>query len=81
LFGLKKSVNIDEGTSDNGTQTLDEHIGNKKNIKQVVPDLFSDYEIEKKPITGNKFSSHLVNNYTIFANGNYSGNEFDLPGK
>jgi adenine-specific DNA-methyltransferase len=62
----------------NGTQTLDEHIGNKKETKELVFDLFSEHAIE----TNNSCSSvihHLMGNYTIFANSNYSGVEFELP--
>jgi adenine-specific DNA-methyltransferase len=63
----------------NGTQTLDEYIGNKKATQKEVPDLFSGYEIEERSGTDSKISSHLINHYTIYANGNYLGKEFDLP--
>jgi len=62
----------------NGTQTLDEHIGNKKEIQKTL-DLFSESLIEESTIVANKIASHLINNYTIFANGNYSGAEFQMP--
>jgi adenine-specific DNA-methyltransferase len=62
----------------NGTQTLDEHIGNKKENKKI-PDLFSESITEEKDLITNKIASYLINNYTIYANGNYSGCEFTLP--
>ncbi|MDR3219255.1 MAG: site-specific DNA-methyltransferase [Dysgonamonadaceae bacterium] len=62
----------------NGTQTLDEHIGNKKEI-QKTPDLFSSSLIEGNTFVANKIAHHLINNYTIFANGKYSGAEFQIP--
>jgi hypothetical protein len=63
----------------NGTQTLDEHIRNKKEAKQEVPDLFSEQESKNDNQTIGSVLSHLIDNYTIFANGNYSGVEFCLP--
>jgi adenine-specific DNA-methyltransferase len=62
----------------NGMQTLDEHIGNKKENKKI-PDLFSENIIAENTLTTNKTASHLINDYSIYANGNYSGIEFDLP--
>lgn len=65
----------------NGTQTLDNHTNEEKE-KEVVDNwnLFSGQEdvLEKKrPIKKGK--QHLINDFTILANGNYSGVEFELP--
>jgi adenine-specific DNA-methyltransferase len=62
----------------NGTQTLDEHIGNKKENKPM-PDLFTENLMEENTLVPNKIRIHLIDSYTIFANGNYSGVEFELP--
>ncbi|MDR3367111.1 MAG: site-specific DNA-methyltransferase [Prevotellaceae bacterium] len=64
----------------NGTQTLDEHIGNKRGTAKM-PDLFDENIAAKKSLTLGKIANHLVDNYTIFANENYSGAEFELPDK
>jgi len=64
----------------NGTKTLDEHINGNKTIEHEIPDLFSthgDENINQTII--NKTLPYLINNYTIFTNGNYSGIEFPLP--
>jgi adenine-specific DNA-methyltransferase len=64
----------------NGTKTLDEHISGKKEIKYEMPDLFADNEIENNNQTAmNNVSSYLIDNYSIFVNGNYIGTEFALP--
>ena len=64
----------------NGTQTLDEHINNKKEAKYEMPDLFLEQENKNSNQTvPNNVSSHLINNYAIFANGNYTSSEFALP--
>jgi adenine-specific DNA-methyltransferase len=62
----------------NGTQTLDEHIGNKKENKPML-DLFAENLMEENALVSNKIIIHLIDNYTIFANGSYSGTEFELP--
>jgi adenine-specific DNA-methyltransferase len=58
----------------NGTQTLNEHIGNKKETAKT-PDLFGGNIIKATGTT----VRHLIDNYTVLANGNYSGVEFELP--
>jgi adenine-specific DNA-methyltransferase len=63
----------------NGTQTLDEHISNKKEAREEMLNLFSEQESENDSQIISNILSHLVDNYTIFANGNYSGGEFCLP--
>jgi adenine-specific DNA-methyltransferase len=64
----------------NGTKTLDEHINNKKETKYEMLSLFLEQESENdNQIIVNNISSHLIDNYTIFANGNHSGMEFCLP--
>ena len=64
----------------NGTQTIDEHINNKKETKHEMPDLFLEQGNKKNSQTViNNTSSHLIDNYTIFANGNYTSTEFALP--
>ena len=60
-----------------GTQTLDKHLGNKKEITRM-PDLFSANLTIETSKTVNKITNHLINNYTIYTNGNYSGAEFEL---
>jgi adenine-specific DNA-methyltransferase len=62
----------------NGTQTLDEHINNQKETKEPVLDLFPEQAIGTMT-SCNSLIRHLVNNYTVFANNNYSGIEFELP--
>jgi adenine-specific DNA-methyltransferase len=62
----------------NGTQTLDEHIGNKKEIEKA-PDLFGENVILETNEVVNQIKRNLIDNYAIFANGNYSGKEFELP--
>ncbi|MDR2562309.1 MAG: site-specific DNA-methyltransferase [Prevotellaceae bacterium] len=62
----------------NGTQTLDEHIGNKKETKEIVLDLFSDQTTGTDNLCYS-IVRHLIDKYTIFANGNYSSVEFELP--
>jgi len=64
----------------NGTQTLDAHISNNKETKQELPNLFSEQTITNDNQTViNNVSPHLIDNYAIFTNGNYSGVEFCLP--
>jgi adenine-specific DNA-methyltransferase len=63
----------------NGTQTLDEYISNKKETKLKMPDLFSDQKSKNDNQIISNVLSHLIDNYTILANGNYSGEEFRLP--
>jgi adenine-specific DNA-methyltransferase len=62
----------------NGTQTLDEHISNKKEPKPKMLNLFSVQENDNQ-IINSSVLSHLVDNYTIYANDNYSVEEFCLP--
>jgi adenine-specific DNA-methyltransferase len=64
-----------------GTQTLNEHINNKKVIKKQYPNLFADDETDKKIVSPNKFLCRIINTYTIFVNSNYTGTEFTLPQK
>jgi adenine-specific DNA-methyltransferase len=61
----------------NGTQTLDEHLNDKEEIRNI-PSLFSEIETEKikKPVKTNHTS---IVDFSIFTNGNYSGKEFELP--
>jgi adenine-specific DNA-methyltransferase len=63
----------------NGTQTLDEHIGKKKTKRTETPTLFFENETEKAGIVPTLVLHHLIDKYTIYANGNYSGEEFCLP--
>ncbi|MDR1180725.1 MAG: site-specific DNA-methyltransferase [Bacteroidales bacterium] len=63
----------------NGTQTLDEHIGKKKTKGMETPTLFFEDETEKAGIVPNLVLHHLIDEYTIYVNGNYSGEEFCLP--
>lgn len=64
----------------NGTKTLDEHINRDKEIKCEVPNLFSCNENQyNEQVTISGTPSHLIENFAIFANGNYSGTEFSLP--
>ena len=61
----------------NGTQTLESHLNDQKEKVKIV-DLFSDLEKssdEELPKTKHK----SIADFSIFANGNYSGIEFDLP--
>jgi adenine-specific DNA-methyltransferase len=62
----------------NGIQTLDKHIIDSTAKKNKIPDLFSAQKIDIESFVSNKVSFHLIHDYTIFANGNYSG-EFELP--
>jgi adenine-specific DNA-methyltransferase len=62
----------------NGTQTLDEHIGNKKEIEKV-PDLFSENIIKTTNSPVRQLTKNLIDNYAIYANAIYSGVEFELP--
>ena len=65
-----------------GTQTLDDHLNNDKpKLKTKKVDLFSEQmEVEVMEIKPkNKIAAHLINNYSILVNGNYSGKEFQLP--
>jgi adenine-specific DNA-methyltransferase len=62
-----------------GTQTLDEHIGKKKTKEMETPTLFFEDETEKSGIVPNLVLHHLIDEYTIYVNGNYSGEEFCLP--
>lgn len=59
----------------NGTQTLDEYSGNKRKERIKNLNLFPEQEID----TMVKKRIHLIEDYTIYVNGNYSGDEFDLP--
>jgi adenine-specific DNA-methyltransferase len=63
----------------NGTQTLDKHMNNVRPVKSEEADLFSNQEISAVSQLQVRASSHLINDYTIFTNGNYSGMEFCLP--
>ena len=65
-----------------GTQTLDDHLNNDKpKVKTKKVDLFSEQmEVEVMEVKPkNKTATHLINNYSILVNGNYSGKEFQLP--
>jgi adenine-specific DNA-methyltransferase len=65
-----------------GTQTLDDHLNNDKpKVKTKKVDLFSEQmEVEVMEVKPkNKIAAHLINNYSILVNGNYSGKEFQLP--
>ncbi|MBI5914662.1 MAG: site-specific DNA-methyltransferase [Bacteroidetes bacterium] len=64
----------------NGTQTLDDHLNEDKPVEKIKRvDLFSDQEEDEQPKVTMKVKQHLINNYTIFVNGNYSETEFQLP--
>lgn len=62
----------------NGTQTLDEHIGGKKK-KPQMPDLFGENIAKKPTLPDRKIAAGLIDSYAIYVNGNYSGGEFKLP--
>jgi adenine-specific DNA-methyltransferase len=64
----------------NGTQTLDEYAGKeKKRSKDMYPDLFSSAELSMSNSVAQNEAKHIIDKYSIFANGNYSGVEFELP--
>jgi len=63
----------------NGTQTLGEQMGSKKKAKTEMETLFSIDETNKVSQAINPIARHLIDEYTIYANGNYSGVEFCLP--
>jgi len=63
----------------NGTQTLNKHMNNEKEPKKKILDLFSKQETAENMIIVGGVSHHPINNYTIFANDNYTGREFNLP--
>ena len=63
----------------NGTKTLDEHINSNNATKHEAPDLFLGNGYYYQTTTTNNVSAHLIDNYTVFVNGNYSGKEFNLP--
>ncbi len=63
----------------NGTNTLDHHINYEKNILKSNQ-LGSDIEEQEIPFKKtSKFKQHLISNFSVLANGNYSGIEFHLP--
>lgn len=63
-----------------GTQTLDDHINDDKpKSKTKKIDLFSEQEQSEEPQQKKKSAVHLIKNYTILVNGNFSGKEFQLP--
>jgi hypothetical protein len=41
--------------------------------------LFGEIITEETALTVDKITGHLIDKYTIYANGNYSGMEFVLP--
>ena len=64
----------------NGVKKLGQHSCNKKETTPEVPDLFMICEKSgKQDSHDNPFSTRLINDFAIFANGNYSGKEFSLP--
>lgn len=72
-----ESIKVILNRFENGTQTLDNHLNDKKENVKII-DLFSDLEksnFEVLPKTKHK----SITNFSIFANGNYSGIEFVLP--
>jgi hypothetical protein len=45
----------------------------------MYPDLFSSAELSKCNNLVQNEAKHIIDKYSIFANGNYSGVEFELP--
>lgn len=75
-----ESIKVILNRFQNGTQTLDEHINdNKRTLKIKIVDLFSDQFQDEEPQPKKKSTQHLISDYSIFVNGNYSGTEFQLP--
>ena len=63
----------------NGTETLDNHMSDK-NTKAKVSQVGLFSEFEDKQATIHFPTKHrLIDKFTIFVNGNYSGTEFQLP--
>ncbi len=64
----------------NGTQTLEDHLSeDKPKPKSQILNLFSNQELDDIPLIPKKKNQHQIENFTILANGNYSGSEFQLP--
>ena len=64
----------------NGTKKLIQYIDNKAETTSGIPDLFSIVDQPtNQPFDDKNASTHLINNFTVFANGNFSGKEFPLP--
>ena len=61
----------------NGTQTLDKHIGIKKETPKQ-PDLFCENTIRDNICGDGKIICPLIDDYTVYANENYSGTEFEV---
>lgn len=78
-----ESMNVILNRFQNGTQTLDNHINDEKpKTKSTKVDLFSDQKEEEQklqPRQLSKVQQHLISDFSILANGNYSGTEFQLP--
>ena len=63
-----------------GTQTLDQHINDQEvSLKINKVDLFTDQFKDEEAQSIKKVTQHLVKDFTILVNGNYSGTEFQLP--
>lgn len=74
-----ESIKVILNRFQNGTQTLDEHINDdKRTLKIKHVDLFSDQFKDEEPQPKKKFAQHLISDYTILVNGNYSGTEFHV---
>lgn len=75
-----ESIKVILNRFQNGTQTLDQHINDQEvSLKINKVDLFSDQSKDEKPQSLKKGTQHLVKDFTILVNGNYSGSEFQLP--
>jgi adenine-specific DNA-methyltransferase len=76
-----ESIKVILNRFQNGTQTLDEHTNDEKPKPEVnKTDLFSEQEKDiKRPSPVKNVAQHLVKDYAIFLNSNYSGTEFPLP--
>lgn len=74
-----ESIKVILNRFQNGTQTLDDHLNDQKEIeKKNVVDLFS--EIEKEELIEDPKVTHAsIRDFSIFTNGNYTGKEFELP--